>query len=281
MQKTPELFLTLLFFTFLLLIILGSIIAIFRFVRKKEKKASHIEMGALTDAFKTLGSEINILKEQLVLKDQLATVGEISAGIAHQLKNPMAVIAGYAKLLLKSMDNSDERREMLMAILKEIDEMNRVMDELFKLSRHEQINKSEIDIAFVIKKLIDGTADFREKVSLGEYQPFIVKADEILISQVIKNLIQNAIDASGEVKIELKKGIFSGKEGAIINVSDKGMGISKDDRNKIFKPFYTTKPHGIGIGLTITNKIITAHGGNIWVDSIHGEGTTFSIFLPD
>lgn len=281
MQKTPELFFILLFVTFLLLLMIASVMAFFRFLRKKDKKASHVEMGALTDAFKTLGSEINILKEQLVLKDQLATIGEISAGIAHQIKNPMAVIAGYAKMLLKSMNENDERREMVISILKEIDEMNRIIDELFKLSRYEEIKKSEIDIALVTKKLVDGIADFKGKVSFSEYVPFIIKADETLISQVIKNLIQNAIDASGEAKIEFKKGVFSGREGAIISISNKGKWISQDDKDKLFKPFYTTKPQGFGIGLTIAHKIVTAHGGNIWVDSKQGVGTTFSIFLPD
>lgn len=280
MQNAPELFLTLLFFTFLLLVILVSIIAILRFIKKRERKASQVEMGALTDAFKTLGGEINILKEQIVLKDQFAAMGEISAGIAHQLRNPMAVIAGYSKLLLKSLDENDKRREMLTAILKEVDEMNRVTEELFRLSRNEQINKTELDITNLIKKLINAMTDIREKIYFEEYETFIIRGDETLISQVIKNIIQNAIDAGGEAWVELKKGSFSEKEGVFINITDKGNGISKEDIIKLFKPFYTTKDHGIGIGLTIAHKIITAHGGNISVDSEEGKGSTFRIFLP-
>lgn len=237
-------------------------------------------MGALTDAFKTLGGEINILKEQIVLKDQFAAMGEISAGIAHQLRNPMAVIAGYSKLLLKSLDENDERREMLTAILKEVDEMNRVMEELFRLSRNEQINRTELDITNLVKKLINTMTDIREKIYFEEHEIFTIRGDETLISQVIKNLIQNAIDAGGEAWIELKKGLFSEKEGVFINITDKGNGISKEDVTKLFKPFYTTKVQGIGIGLTIAHKIITAHGGNISVDSEEGKGSTFKIFLP-
>ncbi len=280
MQNAPELFLTLLFFTFLLLVILTSIIAILRFIKKRERKTSQVEMGALTDAFKTLGGEINILKEQIVLKDQFAAMGEISAGIAHQLRNPMAVIAGYSKLLLKSLDENDERREMLTAILKEVDEMNRVMEELFRLSRNEQINRTELDITNLVKKLINTMTDIREKIYFEEHEIFTIRGDETLISQVIKNLIQNAIDAGGEAWIELKKGLFSEKEGVFINITDKGNGISKEDVTKLFKPFYTTKVQGIGIGLTIAHKIITAHGGNISVDSEEGKGSTFKIFLP-
>lgn len=281
MNNAPELFFTLLFFTFLLLVILLSVIAVLRSLKKREKKAPQIETGVLADAFKTLGDEINILKEQLVLKDQFAAMGEISAGIAHQLRNPMAVIAGYSKLLLKSLDESDKRREMITAILKEVDEMNRVMEELFRLSRHEQINKTELNITNLIRTLISSMADIREKVYFEEYETFLIRADETLISQVIKNLIQNAIDVGGEARVELKKGLFSETEGIFINISDKGKGISKEEMNNLFKPFYTTKEQGIGIGLTIAHKIVTAHGGSIKVDSTQGEGSTFRIFLPE
>ncbi len=281
MKNTPELFFTLLFLTLLIVVILISVLAILRFLKKREEKSSFAGMGEFTDAFKSLGGEINVLKEQLVLKNQLAAMGEISAGIAHQLRNPMAVIAGYSKLLLKSLDENDKRREMLIAILKEVEEMNQVMEELFRLSRHEQINKTELNISKLIGNLINSITEKGQKVYLNGIANFIIKGDEILITQAIKNLIQNGLDAGGEVWIELMQGSFSQKEGVFINISDKGKGISKEDINKIFMPFFTTKEGGIGIGLTMVHKIIAAHGGNIAVDSKKGEGTEFKVFLPE
>ncbi len=279
MERTPELILTLLFFTFLLLIILISAFAIFRSLKKRENKASHGEMEALTDAFKTLGSEINILREELILKDHFAAMGEISAGIAHQLRNPLAVISGYSKLLLKSLDENDKRADMINAILKEVDEMNRVIEELFKLSRHEQMDKIELNITDLIKKIVQNFEDDGKKIHMQESDIFIIKGDYVLLSQAIKNLIHNAVDASDEVRVELERTSFAG-DGVYINIIDKGKGISKEDINKLFMPFYTTKDNGIGLGLTIAHKIVTAHGGKITVDSKQGEGSRFRIFLP-
>lgn len=280
MKNAPELFFTLLFFTLLLILILISVIAILRFLKKRDDKPVHVGMEQFTDAFKSLGGEINVLKEQLILKDRLAAMGEVSAGIAHQLRNPMAVIAGYSKLLLKSLDENDKRREMLIAILKEVDEMNHVMEELLRLSRHERINKSKINISELINNLINSFAHNNEKINFKENRPYVIKGDETLLTQAIKNLLQNALDAGGEVWIKLVEGSFSNKQGVYINIYDKGKGISKEHMDKIFMPFFTTKEEGIGIGLTMTQKIIAAHDGNITVDSIEGEGTLFKVFLP-
>ncbi|MCX8029953.1 MAG: ATP-binding protein [Thermodesulfovibrionales bacterium] len=280
MQKNPELLIILFFLVFLLLLILALVISFFRYLKKRDRKDSNKEMNAIADAFKTIGNEINTLKEQLTIKDQLATIGEISAGIAHQIKNPLAVIAGYTKLILKSVDEKDEKKPMLEAILKETDEINRIIEELFKLSRHEEIKKSKIDITRLIKDIIEENPNFREKVTILENKPFFANVDKILLSQVIKNLLQNAIDASSEAKVELKGYTFSNKEGLLVNIINSGIVIPKENRDKLFKPFFTTKPDGMGIGLTISHKIITAHGGSIWLNAQNEEATVFSIFLP-
>lgn len=280
MKNAPELFYTLLFFTFLLVLILISVIGILRFLKKKDEKPVHAGMEQFADAFKSLGEEINTLKEQLIIKERLAAMGEISTGIAHQLRNPMAVIDGNCRLLLKSLDEDDARRDMLIAILKEVEEMNHVMEELFRLSRHEQINRAEIHITEMIKNLVNSMGDKGKKVHYDSSKNYIIKGDEMLITQAIKNIAQNALDAGGEAWIEISEGSFSQKEGVFINIYDKGKGISKEHINKIFLPFFTTKESGVGIGLTMAHKIISAHEGNIAVDSKEGEGTTFKIFLP-
>ena len=92
-------------------------------------------MNTLMGAFSALGGEINSLKEQLIMKERLAALGEVSAGIAHEFRNPMGVIAGYAKLLLKGLEDADDRKVIVQAILNEIEEMNRVMEELLKFSK--------------------------------------------------------------------------------------------------------------------------------------------------
>lgn len=280
MKNAPELLFTLLFFTLMFVLILVLLIVILKFLKKRSEKPVRVGMEQFTEAFKSLGGEINVLKEQLILKDRLAAMGEISAGIAHQLRNPMAVIAGYSKLLLKSLEENDKRRDMLIAILKEVEEMNQVMEELFRVSRHERINKTEINISELIKNLANSMADKHKKINFDRNKQFIIKGDETLITQALKNLVQNALDAGGEAWIEVEMGTFSQKQGVFINICDKGKGISKEDIDKIFIPFFTTKKEGIGIGLTMAHKIIAAHDGNITVDSVEGQGTVFKVFLP-
>src|SRR5208337_2708790 len=101
-----------------------------RLFRKKTQKAEPIEMDTVMGAFSALGGEISSLKEQLIMRERLAALGEVATGIAHEFRNPMGVIAGYAKLLLKGLEDSDNRKEIVQAILNEIEEMNRVMEEL-------------------------------------------------------------------------------------------------------------------------------------------------------
>lgn len=278
MVTLPELLFILSFLTFLLLLILISLILIFRRLRKK--KSSTAEIETLTDAFKTLGCEINTLREQLQLKDRFAVIGEISAGIAHQIRNPLAVIAGYSKLLLKSLDENDKRCDMIKAILQEVEGINRIIEELFKLSKFEKIEREEINLVALIKKCVENTLRNGKKVIFQEVKDIYIKADQVLLSQAISNLIHNAVDVSDEVKVELKETSLKNKEGVLIDITDKGKGISKSEINKIFSPFYTTKENGIGLGLTIAHKIITAHGGNITVISKENEGSTFTIYLP-
>lgn len=278
MVTLPELLFILSFLTFLLLLILISLILIFRRLRKK--KSSTAEIETLTDAFKTLGCEINNLREQLQLKDRFAVIGEISAGIAHQIRNPLAVIAGYSKLLLKSLDENDKRCDMIKAILQEVEGINRIIEELFKLSKFEKIEREEINLVALIKKCVENTLRNGKKVIFQEVNDIYIKADQVLLSQAISNLIHNAVDVSDEVKVELKETSLKNKEGVLIDITDKGKGISKSEINKIFSPFYTTKENGIGLGLTIAHKIITAHGGNITVISKENEGSTFTIYLP-
>jgi signal transduction histidine kinase len=241
-------------------------------------------MESVVHAFRLLGDEIKSLKDQLVTKERLAVLGEVSAGIAHEFRNPMGVIAGYARLLLKSFDENDMRREIVQGILKEIDEMNRVMEELLKFSKSEPIKKDSMDITKVIKDVIQSFAktliNQGKKIEFALKDGIAIKADETLLRQAIRNLIQNALDAGDRVWINIEKGAYLNKEGVFIDIKDNGSGMSEDNLSKIFMPFYTTKNGGSGIGLALAQKIIMGHGGNISVESKEGEGSLFRLFLP-
>lgn len=231
------------------------------------------------DAFQTLGKEIKSLREQLIMKERLAALGEVSAGIAHEFRNPMGVIAGYARLLSKGFDETDKRREIVQSILKEIESMNRVMEELLRFSRSEPVNKVNLSIAKLIGEIIHDTVK-PEHIHFTSSEHDIVRGDETLLKQAINNLLQNAKEAGSEIWINVEKGISSGKEGLFISVRDNGDGIEADDIEKIFMPFYTRKAGGLGIGLSIVQKVAMAHGGTVDVESRKGHGSTFRLFLP-
>ncbi len=237
-------------------------------------------MNSVMGAFETLGNEIKALKEQLVMKERLAALGEVSAGIAHEFRNPMGVIAGYAKILLKGFPAEDNRREVAQGILDEIEIMNHIMEELLKFSKTETIDKRDVDIKRSIDEIVLNLAENRDRITFDHNEPCIVKGDEILLKQAIRNLVLNALDAGEAVVITLGGGSQAAKNGVYVNVRDNGPGISGEAKSKIFMPFYTTKPEGTGIGLPFVQKVAVAHGGSVSVISDKGKGSTFRIFLP-
>ncbi|MCL0051207.1 ATP-binding protein [Thermodesulfovibrionales bacterium] len=249
------------------------------FREKKESEARHAEMNTVVAAFHTLGGEIRSLKEQLIVKERLAALGEVSAGIAHEFRNSMSVIVGYARLLLKDLDETDQRREVVQGIVGEVEEMNRVMEELLKFSDR-PIDKMDIDITKTIRDVVKSMGDAAQKIDFSFSRPVTVRGDEVLLRQAIKNLLQNAVDAGERVWINIEKESLTGRDGLFVIVKDNGRGIPKEDLNKIFMPFYTTKKRGTGIGLPLVQKIAMGHNGNISVKSREGRGSTFRLFLP-
>lgn len=280
------------FLTASVFLILLFVVLVFlpRLLKKRESKEENIEINAVMGAFSALGDEIKSLKEQLMVRERLAALGEVSAGIAHEFRNPMGVIAGYAKLLLNSLEHNDKRRELATGILKEIGEMNSIMEEMLKFSKSEPVKKADINLTKSIEDVIQGMGENTDKIDFDLAADILIKGDEILLKQAFKNLIRNALDAGDKVWIEVKRGAWgverqelgreSQRDGVYITVRDNGKGIAAEDLKKIFMPFYTTKQGGVGIGLALVQKIVTEHGGNISVKSMEGKGSTFKLFLP-
>ncbi len=266
--------------SFFLIILFATVIFLPRLFKKKEQMHESVGLNTVIGAFSALGDEIKSLKEQLILKERLAALGEISAGIAHEFRNPMGVIAGYARLILNSLDENDNRRELAQGILKEIAEMNVLMDELLQFSKAEKIKKKQIDLKSFIKDLLENIAG-NDRVSFDCQEAVTIGADEKLLKQAIGNILQNALDEGQHVAISVMPNKEASQHGVYIDIKDDGRGIAEDDINKIFMPFYTTKERGTGIGLALAQKIIVAHGGNIRVQSKIGKGSTFRIFLPE
>jgi len=250
-------------------------------------------------------SKIKRMEEQLSRMKTLASLGEMAASIAHEIRNPLVAISGFASLLARDLEGNDSQREMAKKIVDGVNNINKTIQTLLEFARHQKVNKSPLDLASYLKIVLDGFyseygLDKNDNRINSDYATQIkvsVDLDRQLFRQALYNLMKNGLDAGGknarisircsEVPIseaQKENGSnleLSGTETmAKIEVVDNGPGISKEDVSKIFSPFYSTKENGTGLGLAIAWKIIKAHGGDIKATSTIGEGTKFTIMLP-
>jgi PAS domain S-box-containing protein len=247
-------------------------------------------------------TEIKHLQEQIELKRRLTVLGEMSAGIAHEFRNFMGTIMGFAKLLSKRLEPKDTRQMMVQAITQEIQAMDRLIEQLLSFGRHTEVNLVPVDLEqFLHKGLLQAlsasggaarsVAEHNRPKLTVEIPPGLpkVEMDEMLMRQAMSNLFLNALEAmphGGELRVaarvsDQEADRVSGKAGeVIVEISDTGIGIPKDKLDKIFLPFFTTKEKGTGMGLALVHKIILSHNGRIEVESAEGRGTTFRIYLP-
>jgi two-component system sensor histidine kinase AtoS len=222
-------------------------------------------------------TELKAFQSQQELRERLSTLGEMSAGIAHELRNPMGVISGYTKLLSKKADVS--LIPAIEAISKEVEGMDRIITDFLSFARPTELILTSVDLNELIRRCMNAFEENTEKIRLffNSEKRIVIKGDDVLLKQSITNLMQNAFEAMADkgkltVKVSLDDYVN-------ILVSDTGHGVPKNIKDKIFLPFYTTKERGTGLGLSIVHKIVVSHGGTIQVKSSE-DGTTFLIKLP-
>ncbi len=227
-------------------------------------------------------THLKAIESQIELRNRLSSLGEISAGIAHELRNPMAVIAGYTKILSKKSDSS--LKPTVDAIAKEIVVMDRIISDFLSFAKPIELNPIQINLKSIIENCAASVAGARNDITLNLDIKGIppLKGDEVLLRQAFINLLQNAVESmpqGGELTI--KTSPLTGPAGDFLDIAitDTGHGISENIRGKIFLPFFTTKEKGTGLGLAIVHKIVISHGGNISFVSTE-KGTKFRIRLP-
>jgi len=229
-----------------------------------------------------------LMEEQLAQADKLASIGELSSGVAHEINNPLGVILGYTQLLLRNEKDNSERHGDLKTIEKHVRNCKSIVEDLLSFSRKSKTEKAPADIHQVIEDVIvfvqhhSDIENIRiEKQFQSQIPPTMI--DEKKIKQVLINLLVNAIHAVGKAgHIIIATGLKPTRDWLSVTVQDDGKGIEKKDQKKIFDPFYTTKPtgEGTGLGLSVSYGIIKDHGGEIEVESKSGLGTTFTFMLP-
>jgi len=231
-------------------------------------------------------TELASLQKQMQLKENLAALGELSAGIAHEFKNALATISGYAQMIQSESPNP-EAAENAGRILEQTRNITKVVTEFLKYARPLDISDEQVALEPVIERVVSEVGEAIPNVRLRYEGPFgEVAGDESFLRQAFLNLTRNAAEAcgaapnGGKVIIRSENLQRDGAGYQRITIFDNGPGISRDVLPKLFRPFFTTKPNGTGLGLAVVQKIILQHGGQVEARNRQEGGAAFIVTLP-
>ncbi len=233
-------------------------------------------------------TEITALQQQVRLKESLAALGEMSAGIAHEFKNSLATISGWAQLV-RSEESLESAQKHAARIVAETQFLTQIVTDFLNFSRPLNLVACDVSTRELIENSfqeITGRGDFPD-VTLelaGEFP--VVTADQTLLRQCFANLLRNGCEAIAETgrlgRIVVEGRLENGETGPMVRLrfTDNGNGIAQENLDKVFIPFFTTKNAGTGLGLALVHKIVVNHNGKVQVSSEAGRGTTFTVALP-
>jgi signal transduction histidine kinase len=230
---------------------------------------------------------------RLFRAERLATVGQLAASVAHEVRNPLTAIRSTVQYLLREFDESSPKRELIQGVIAEVDRIDRIIDGLLSLTRRTEFNPHKISLTHLIgQTLILIRAQMQEQaieiVCDGLQQEVYVMADAAQLKQLMLNLLMNAMQAmpnGGRLRIVLNARSQplrapGEKAWAVMSIADTGYGISAENIDRVFDPFFTTKPGGTGLGLSNCYAIARQHDGDLEISSLENEGTTVSVQLP-
>lgn len=246
-------------------------------------RATQVELRARMDAQRSA-------ENRLIQAAKLAAVGEMAAGIAHELNNPLTSVTGFAELVLSEIPEGSETHKDLEMVLREALRARSVVRRLLDFARQSESTRARASLNEIIEDVVAlsrhliHTSGVDLVMRLPENLPWVVM-DANQMKQVLLNLVHNALQAmpdGGQMTITTENVIRNDHDWVTVTVADTGVGISQAEQSRIFEPFYTTKGNqgGTGLGLSVTYGIVTDHGGQIDVESQPGEGSKFTVWLP-
>jgi signal transduction histidine kinase len=248
-----------------------------------ELRSTQMELRARMDAQRSA-------ENRLVQAAKLAAVGEMAAGIAHELNNPLTSVTGFAELALEAIPQESETYQDLEMVMREARRARDVVRRLLDFARQSESTRARSSMNEVIQDIVAltrhliHTTGVELELDLQDNLPWVL-VDSNQMKQVLLNLVHNALQAmpaGGEMKIVSRSAARNGRDWILVSVKDTGIGIPTADQSRIFEPFYTTRGNsgGTGLGLSVTYGIITDHGGQIEVESQPGMGAKFTVWLP-
>ncbi len=229
--------------------------------------------------------------------ERLAALGQLSAGLAHEIRNPLGVIKGSAEMLTQKLQASDElARELAGYISTEVNRLSALVTEFLDFARPLHAQPHPADLTVLLDRVLQivagrftGDRAMRNTVRVERNYAIglpLVPLDESLCEQAFLNLVQNAYeamqekDSGGTLRVEVQRAIKDGRDGVELRLADSGPGVPQELREEIFNPFVTTKKTGVGLGLSIVSKIVDGHHGSISVENAPGGGAIFKLFFP-
>jgi len=244
------------------------------------------ELRTRTRELRRSYEDLRAAQEELVKKEQLAVVGELAAVIAHEVRNPLAIIANAVAGLRKQAITREDHDTLLGILDEETSRLNRLVTDLLRYARPVNVQRSHLSIADLLERTMglvstDGKgikAELRIECHEGR-----IWGDANLLRQVFDNLVDNAVQAmgtAGTLTVRVRAASEDGLDGLAVDIIDTGEGMDTQVRSRARDPFFTTRPSGTGLGLAIVDRIVDAHGGHLSIDSRTGEGTTVTVFLP-
>jgi two-component system sensor histidine kinase PilS (NtrC family) len=255
------------------------------------KDSGDREMGDIL-IFQDL-TRLREMEEHVKRSDRLAAIGKMAAGIAHEIRNPLASISGSIEILKEELGNSTQNQALMGIILREVHRLNSLIADFLLFARPISPGRERIQLNRLIEEILQmlgHSPDFNVLIRLEtEFEDDLyVQGDPNQVRQVFWNLLINAAQAmpkGGMLKVRLRKGsphalLPAGRSYGEVSVIDSGVGIGEEDIGKIFDPFFTTKERGTGLGLSIVHSIVERYGGKIVVQSRKGRGSVFAVFIP-
>jgi len=232
-------------------------------------------------------TEVMQLREQVALKRNLESLGEMSAGLAHEFKNALATLHGYAQLLLKLQSN-EAAHNAATALLQEVRNLSEMVTSFLNFARPQPLDFTKVSLIELIKECAHELEPFYDErqVQLTIEGKFgLARADEIMLRQALLNLLRNAVEAIDDGARERKVFVRGRRENTsderiVIEIEDTGSGINEEDSARIFIPFYTTKAKGHGVGLALAHRVITEHNGTLTVANASTGGAVFTVMIP-
>lgn len=243
------------------------------------------EIGRLANAFNYMIDQLKIFENRLVVSEKLATAGQMAVGLAHEIRNPLTSIKMFGQVLYNRLKEQAENQKILNSLIKEIDRLDRIIQEIINRARPGELQRNWEDLNRHVEEVIQLAADnlsghkIKIKRNLADDLPRIY-LDPEKFKQVLWNLILNAKEAmpkGGELVISTA---LADNQFITLSVEDTGHGISTVEAEQFFQPFFTTKPEGMGLGLTMSRNIVQQHKGQLTLENRPDGGTKAIVLIP-